>query len=695
VQGGWTGSGSNDISQDPLFVDAKTGNLHLQPKSPAIDTGTNTYPATGPNLVPSFDLDGNPRPVDGGTGKGAITDMGAYEFQGLAVPTVSLASGQANPTNTSPLTFQVVFSMPVTGFTSSGVALSGPAGATVQVQGSGTTYNLTVSGMTQDGTVTVGINADAATDPYGNQSAASAASSSVTYDTTPPTAAIVSEPTAFTYSTSAAFSLSGSDPVSNGVASGVASLVYQLDRNAPVTVPLASVSPSFTGLSQGQHTLTVCAIDNAGNKGAATSYSWVVVSVSFGSQTLIYNGSPQSITYTVTPKDALYKVSYYQGNTPISEPSNAGNYTVAIVLPDGTQASQAFSIGKASPTISAVAGPTVVIGSGVKLTASATLTGGANEAGTITFTLYDSTGASVDTQTATVNGPGTYTTPTGYLPSAPGTYQWVASYSGDPNNYGAGPTTGTAAETAVSTGVTLVGGALYLVGGSATNDQVTISATAGSPAITVNAVLNGVSVSGSYTPNALYVVGFAGNENFQTKGPITIPVIVSAGDGNDSVQFAGANGNTTVTLGNGNDTVTLGGGNNTVTVGNGNDNITLGGGNNIVVEGNGHDSVHAGNGDNLIVGGLGQHTIQVGNGSNILIDGSVQLMQAGDTLAAVLAAWIQNGNTPTDLVDIRSRLQVTDNTTNANTMLAGNGFDWFWASYARDMMNDKATDLLN
>jgi hypothetical protein len=81
VQKGWSGAGSNDINADPLFVDAAAGNLHLQPGSPAIDAGTNTYSATGPNLVPSFDLDGNPRPVDGGTGKGAITDMGAYEFQ--------------------------------------------------------------------------------------------------------------------------------------------------------------------------------------------------------------------------------------------------------------------------------------------------------------------------------------------------------------------------------------------------------------------------------------------------------------------------------------------------------------------------------------------------------------------------------------------------------------------------------------
>src|SRR5262249_57821103 len=40
----------------------------------------------------------------------------------------------------------------------------------------------------------------------------------------------------------------------------------------------------------------------------------------------------------------------------------------------------------------------------------------------------------VDTETVPVSGDGTYTTPAGYLPVSTGTYQWVASYSGDANN---------------------------------------------------------------------------------------------------------------------------------------------------------------------------------------------------------------------------------------------------------------------
>ncbi len=78
VQGGLNAPGiidaGNNLSLDPLFVDPFHGDLHLMSGSPAIDTGTNSG-------APTFDLDNNPRPVEGGTGPGAITDMGAYEFQ--------------------------------------------------------------------------------------------------------------------------------------------------------------------------------------------------------------------------------------------------------------------------------------------------------------------------------------------------------------------------------------------------------------------------------------------------------------------------------------------------------------------------------------------------------------------------------------------------------------------------------------
>ena len=75
--------------------------------------------------------------------------------------------------------------------------------------------------------------------------------------------------------------------------------------------------------------------------------------------------------------------------------------------------------------------------SSVTLNDSALLSGGHSPTGTITFTLVYN-GSTVDTETVSVSGNGTYTTPTGYtLPTSgtvTGTYQWNAAYSGDSNN---------------------------------------------------------------------------------------------------------------------------------------------------------------------------------------------------------------------------------------------------------------------
>jgi streptogramin lyase len=89
---------------------------------------------------------------------------------------------------------------------------------------------------------------------------------------------------------------------------------------------------------------------------------------------------------------------------------------------------------KPSPVLMTTPGAPVAIGTGNKFTDSATLSGGSNPTGSITFTLTDPGGMPVDTETVTVAGIGTYTTPTGFQPPAPGTYQWVASYSGDADN---------------------------------------------------------------------------------------------------------------------------------------------------------------------------------------------------------------------------------------------------------------------
>jgi hypothetical protein len=117
------------------------------------------------------------------------------------VPTVTInqAVGQADPISASPINFTVVFSEPVTGFSSSSVTISGTAGGTktVMVTGGPITYNVAVSGMTSSGTVIATIAAGVAQDTAGNWNAASTSTdNSVTYDTTVPTVTGVTSNTA-------------------------------------------------------------------------------------------------------------------------------------------------------------------------------------------------------------------------------------------------------------------------------------------------------------------------------------------------------------------------------------------------------------------------------------------------------------------------------------------------------------------
>ncbi len=69
VQGGWTGTGVNNINEDPQFVDAANGNYRFSGMSPCADAGDPFFnPAAG-----ATDLDGQQRELCSGI------DMGAYE----------------------------------------------------------------------------------------------------------------------------------------------------------------------------------------------------------------------------------------------------------------------------------------------------------------------------------------------------------------------------------------------------------------------------------------------------------------------------------------------------------------------------------------------------------------------------------------------------------------------------------------
>jgi CSLREA domain-containing protein len=162
-----------------------------------VSTGTGT---TGPppNTI-RLDLrdddsikDGANAPLGGvgvypGGGAGDASHIGdeVYDIDKTA-PTVTAAkeASQADPaigpSATTNINFTVVFSETVTSFTSSAVQITGTATSgttTASVSGSGTTYNVAVSGLTPPpsgtGSVTITVPAGAAPDPAGNANTAS------------------------------------------------------------------------------------------------------------------------------------------------------------------------------------------------------------------------------------------------------------------------------------------------------------------------------------------------------------------------------------------------------------------------------------------------------------------------------------------------------------------------------------------
>jgi LPXTG-site transpeptidase (sortase) family protein len=218
---------------------------------------------------------------NGNTASTSVDNQVTYDALGPTV-TVEQALGQADPTNASPINFTVIFSEPVTGFDASDVNLSGTASATTAVvTGSGTTYNVAVSGITSDGAVIASIPFGAAQDASSNDSLASTSTdNTVTYDTTGPLVSIGAPSVTITNSGPVSFPVAISGAASVNLTAGDITLNVTGTASGTVTVSDgASSTPTITvsGIS-GNGTLGISiaagiAADSAGNSSAAAGPS--------------------------------------------------------------------------------------------------------------------------------------------------------------------------------------------------------------------------------------------------------------------------------------------------------------------------------------------------------------------------------------------------------------------------------------
>ncbi len=171
--------------------------------------------------------------------------------------------------------------------------------------------------------------------------------------------------------------------------------------------------------------------------------------VDLGSQNVTTSGTYFSPTATVTAAGRYCFRADFSGDSSIGVPPQSDH-----------SSGECFTVAPVQPalTTQAGAGP---VDFGQPVTDTATLSGTANQPGTggpagdagsinpttlggpaqgtITFTLYKAdcttvaTGTGTNPQTVNVTGNGTYG-PVSFTPDAPGTYHWVATYSGDPPN---------------------------------------------------------------------------------------------------------------------------------------------------------------------------------------------------------------------------------------------------------------------
>ncbi|HIJ66161.1 MAG TPA: hypothetical protein HPP77_09455, partial [Candidatus Hydrogenedentes bacterium] len=191
---------------------------------------------------------------------GATLDDVWYAAPAPPEVTVEQSGGQADPTNTLPITFDVMFSEPVTGFDVGDVVIGGTAtGATVEVAGGDANYTVGVTAADTDGSLLATVPAGVCESliGYGNN-ASTSTDNSVTLDRAAPTLSIGAPSNTLTRSGPVSYSVTyaGADAVT------LAGGDVTLDASGTAT---GAVSVSGSGLSA--RTVTLSGISGDGTLG--------------------------------------------------------------------------------------------------------------------------------------------------------------------------------------------------------------------------------------------------------------------------------------------------------------------------------------------------------------------------------------------------------------------------------------------
>ena len=345
----------------------------LAPGDTAVWTQTFDTPlvGTGKTLTPVGSVN------DGNGGLNYAVTF-AQDFTGIitGIPltvTVDQAGGQVDPTNASPINFTVVFSASVSNFVSGDVTLSGSAvggTTTANVTGSGTIYNIAVSGMTGDGIVTASLLAGVASDVAGNISLASTSTdNTVTYDTAGPTVTIDQSigQTDPTNSSTINFTVVFSEVVSNFASGDVALSGTAGPTTAVVTGGPTTYNVAVSGMTgNGTVIATInagVATDEAGNGNTASTSTDNTVTYDTTAP-IVTIGAPVPASTITGPADfavtiaGATTINLTAGNVTLNTTGTAAAATVTIT--GGTTASPIVTLsgitGNGTISISIAAG---------------------------------------------------------------------------------------------------------------------------------------------------------------------------------------------------------------------------------------------------------------------------------------------------------------------------------------------------
>jgi len=208
-----------------------------------------------------------------------------------------------------------------------------------------------------------------------------------------------------------------------------------------LALPTLTTTPRSTSVTLGTSSVTLkdTAVLSGGYSPTGTItftlyYSGATNPVDTEEATVSGNGSYTTPTGYSLPTTGTVTGTYQWDATYSGDSNNSS-------VSEDNAVSEQVGVSDASPDLSTTPSTTsVTLGdSSVTLKDTAVLSGGYSPTGTITFTLYYNGAATpVDAETVSVSGNGSYSTPAGYaLPTTgtvAGTYQWDASYSGDPDN---------------------------------------------------------------------------------------------------------------------------------------------------------------------------------------------------------------------------------------------------------------------